>query len=213
MVRHADRSAVGKTEGLLEGAAPDVLLATRVQAIVRPTPSWAGCISYPFQLSYIRATRSLCRYSAKAHVGPDQLVTAPVSVCPGFKAMSLLGNLGGSIAPFGITTPTSPAPATPHFAIALLGVDPREPLLEKHPGAAQGGEPSDGNEISPHSVVPQVAVNRPEKPMKAVDRMLAIMRLMAVPRIKRGTGASSVSCRRPAISTKARVKPSPDPRA
>jgi len=63
----------------------------------------------------------------------------------------------------------------------------------------------------PHTA--QAALNRPAKPMKAMDRMPAIMRLIAVPRISLGTGAVSDSSRSPAMSTRARVKPSPAPRA
>jgi len=63
----------------------------------------------------------------------------------------------------------------------------------------------------PHTA--QAALNRPAKPMKAMDRMPAIMRLMAVPRISLGTGAVSDSSRSPAMSTRARVKPSPAPKA
>jgi hypothetical protein len=67
--------------------------------------------------------------------------------------MSLLGDLGGSIALFGITTLTSPAPATLHYAIALLGVDPGEPLLKEHPGGAKGGKSGGGYEICPHETI------------------------------------------------------------
>jgi len=64
-----------------------------------------------------------------------------------------------------------------------------------------------------YSHMVQAALNRPAKPMKAMDRMLAMMRLMAVPRISLGTGAVSDSSRSPAMSTRARVKPSPAPKA
>ena len=57
------------------------------------------------------------------------------------------------------------------------------------------------------------ALNRPAKPMNAMESMPAMMRLRAVLRIRRGTSANSDSSRIPAIRTSARVKPRPAPSA
>ncbi len=61
--------------------------------------------------------------------------------------------------------------------------------------------------------IAQAPLNKPAKPVKAMDRMPAMIKFMAVPLMRRGTSAISDSSRRPAIKTSARVNPRPAPRA
>ena len=71
----------------------------------------------------------------------------------------------------------------------------------------QDDETEDSKEFS------HAELKRPANPMKAIERLPAMMRTRAMPFASDGTSAISVASRIEAISTRASVRPNPPPMA
>ncbi len=85
--------------------------------------------------------------------------------------------------------------------------------MQRAPDHAGKGQSTDSKKLNHILFLSQAPLKRPAKPMKAMERMPAMKKLIAVPRTSAGRSKVSVSSRSPAIKTSARVNPTPAPSA